>query len=127
MSNLYIAEYAALAATEQSDSIPLPAEASHLVDQLVTFTGTPGTSAAFQSGGQIGIGSRPSVNGAPITEGTKWVLLTSDASCSILFGTLASLTTTPAAITNQFLPANTPRLCRVPENKAWAVSVIAST
>lgn len=127
MSSLFIAEYSGLAATDLVDSIPVVAEVSHLADQVVTFTATPGVSAAFQGGTTLGVGTRSHVNGAPQTPATKWVLITADVSCSIVFGPLATVTGAPAAVTNQLLPANLPRLCRVPENQGWAISVIANS
>lgn len=102
MTKLYVAEYSGLAATAQSDSVvvvPAPPTA----EQVVDYTAGVAASTAFN----------PS---------TTFVEVSTDAICSIAFGTAPV-----AAITNCRLNANERKLFRVPAGQAYKVSAITNT
>ena len=102
MSTLYVAEYSGLAATEQSDSIPVvvaPPESEQTV--------------------AIGVGSAQSAAFGPTT---KWVEVSADAVCSIAFGSDPT-----ATAANLRLAANERKLFRVPQGAGYKVACIANT
>jgi hypothetical protein len=116
MTKLYIYEFDGLGRTEQSDSVPVPSIDAATTDQVVDYTAGAAASVPFQ----------PT---------TRWVLVASDAICSIKFSPSAA----PVAATtaNFRLPANNqPLLFRVPDSiktvpqgqpATWQLSAITNT
>lgn len=100
MSTMYISEYAD--AGYGSNGSSLGAEPS-VADQAVTFTGTPGASAAFKNN-------------------TKLVRIQVDGIASILFGTAPT-----AATTNKRMTAGQTEYFMVPVGAAYKVSAITNT
>jgi hypothetical protein len=100
MAVLYISEFNRVG-SQVGNVVPV-AEQPSLADQAVAI-GVAAQSNAFQSG-------------------TKYVLLSADAVCSVLFGTNPT-----AATTNMRIPANTPMYFHVPPGQSFKVSVISNT
>lgn len=100
MSTMYISEYPDAGYASSGSSLGVePA----LADQAVSFTGTPGASAAFKNN-------------------TKLVRIHVDGIASILFGTAPT-----AATTNKRMAASTTEYFLVPPGAAFKVSAITNT
>ncbi len=106
MSKIYVAEYPGLGATDQSDSVPLLV-VPPLAEQNVVVSST-----AVNLANAFG-------------PNTKWVEVSTDTTCSISWGPLATITT--ATTTNCRLAPNERILRRVPQGQSYGVSVIANT
>lgn len=100
MATLYVSEYADVG--RYGGLIPVGAEPS-VADQTVTFTATPGQSAAFKNN-------------------TTMVRIHTDGICSILFGANPT-----AATTNKRLTAGQTEYFVVPTGQSYKVSAITNT
>jgi hypothetical protein len=120
-TNLHISEFSDLGTTQSGDAaVPcLPAD-GNLANQTLAVTGTSASSNAFQSASPSSFSGTPNQsNGAPISQGTKWVLLYADIAMSIAFGTAPV-----AAAGGWYMPAASSLLVRVPANRSWKVAAI---
>jgi hypothetical protein len=123
-TNLHVAEFTGLGATEQGDSIDAFSAEANIANQTVAIGGSSAKSAAFQSANPAAFSGTPNQsNGAQIA-GTKWVRLYADIACSVAFGPQASVS---AAVGGWYMPAASSLLVRVPANLGWAVACIADT
>jgi hypothetical protein len=119
-TNLHISEFSSLGTTENDSSVPcLPAD-GNLANQEIAIGSSSVASAAFQSASPSSFSGTPNQsNAAPISQGTKWVLLYADVACSIAFGTA------PVAVAGGwYMAAASSLLVRVPANQSWKVAVI---
>jgi hypothetical protein len=98
MSNMYITEYASIGGNRSQIS-----QEPAIAVQKVSFTGTPGLSAAFNNA-------------------TVFVRVHVDGIASIKFGTAPT-----AAVTDPRLPADTTEYFAVPPAGAFKVSAITNT
>jgi hypothetical protein len=107
MSKIYVAEFPGTGGTDQGDSVPL-FPVPPLAEQNVTVSSVAVNIAnAFQPA-------------------TVWVEVSTDTTCSISWGPLATITTATAT-SNCRLAPNERIARRVPKGQAYGISVISNT